>query len=53
MSRIAAIVPAWNEAGAIGGVVGEILAFDASIHVVVIDDASDDDTVPPPLGWES
>ena len=41
---IAAIVPAWNEAGAIGGVVDEILAFDPSIHVVVVDDASDDDT---------
>ena len=41
---IVAIVPAWNEAGAIGGVVDEILAFDPSIHVVVVDDASDDDT---------
>jgi glycosyltransferase involved in cell wall biosynthesis len=41
---IVAIVPAWNEAGAIGDVVDEILAFDASIHVVVVDDASDDDT---------
>ena len=41
---IVAIVPAWNEAGAIGGVVDEILAFDPTIHVVVVDDASDDDT---------
>ncbi|HEU4970853.1 MAG TPA: glycosyltransferase family 2 protein [Gaiellaceae bacterium] len=45
MSRIVAIVPAWNEAGAIGGVVDEILAFDSSIDVVVIDDASADETV--------
>jgi len=41
---VVAIVPAWNEAGAIGGVVDEILAFDPTIHVVVVDDASDDDT---------
>ena len=41
---IVAIVPAWNEAGAIGGVVDEILAFDPSIDVLVVDDASDDDT---------
>ena len=45
MSRIVAIVPAWNEAGAIGGVVDEILAFDSTIDVVVIDDASADETV--------
>jgi glycosyltransferase involved in cell wall biosynthesis len=45
VSRIVAIVPAWNEAGAIGGVVDEILAFDSSIDVVVIDDASADETV--------
>jgi hypothetical protein len=45
VSRIVAIVPAWNEAGAIGGVVDEILAFDSSIDVVVIDDASGDETV--------
>ena len=41
---VVAIVPAWNEAGAIGGVVDEILAFDPSIDVLVVDDASDDDT---------
>jgi hypothetical protein len=39
-----AIVPAWNEAGAIGRVVDEIRAADPAIHVVVVDDASDDDT---------
>ncbi len=43
--RVVAVVPAWNEAGAIGGVVDEILAFDPSIDVVVVDDASTDDTV--------
>jgi glycosyltransferase involved in cell wall biosynthesis len=41
---IVAIVPAWNEAGAIGGVVDEILAFDPGADVVVIDDASADET---------
>ena len=38
--RLVAIVPAWNESGAIGGVVDEIRAFDARIDVVVVDDAS-------------
>ena len=42
--RLVAIVPAWNESGAIGGVVDEIRAFDARIDVVVVDDASSDDT---------
>ena len=44
MTRVVAIVPAWNEAGAIGGVVDEIRAFDPTVHVVVVDDASEDDT---------
>jgi len=39
-----AIVPAYNEEGAIGGVIGEIRAFDPSFDVVVIDDASRDHT---------
>ena len=43
--RVVAVVPAWNEAGAIGGVVDEIRAFDPVIDVVVVDDASTDDTV--------
>jgi glycosyltransferase involved in cell wall biosynthesis len=43
-SRLVAVVPAWNEAGAIGGVVDEIRSFDPSIDVVVVDDASTDDT---------
>jgi len=42
--RLVAIVPAWNESGAIGGVVDEIKELDASIDVVVIDDFSTDDT---------
>ncbi len=42
--RLVAVVPAWNEEGAIGGVVEEIRAFDSSIEVVVVDDASTDDT---------
>lgn len=43
-SRIVAIVPAWNESGAIGNVVDEIKGFDSAIDVVVIDDCSTDDT---------
>jgi glycosyltransferase involved in cell wall biosynthesis len=43
--RLVAVVPAWNEAGAIGGVIDEIRAFDSRIDVVVVDDASTDDTV--------
>ena len=39
-----AVVPAWNEEGAIGRVVDEIRAFDAAATVVVVDDASVDGT---------
>ena len=42
--RTIAIVPARNEAGAIGGVVDEIRAFDPTLDVVVIDDGSTDAT---------
>ncbi len=42
--RIVAIVPAWNESGAIGAVVDAIRGFDPRIDVVVVDDASADDT---------
>jgi hypothetical protein len=42
--RLVAIVPAWNEAGAIGVVVDEVKGIDPRIEVVVIDDASSDDT---------
>jgi hypothetical protein len=42
--RTVAVVPAYNEAGAIGRVVDEIRAFDPLFDVVVVDDASSDDT---------
>ncbi len=42
--RLVAIVPAWNEAGAIAGVVDEVKGVDPTIEVVVVDDASSDDT---------
>jgi glycosyltransferase involved in cell wall biosynthesis len=41
---LVAIVPAWNEAGAIATVVGEIETVNPDIEVVVVDDASEDDT---------
>ena len=46
MSRdgLVAIVPAWNEAAAIGMVVDEIRSVRSDIEVVVVDDASLDDT---------
>ena len=40
LGRTVAIVPAYNEAGAVGKVVDEIRAFDPTIDVVVIDDGS-------------
>ncbi len=43
-SRVVAIVPAYNEEGAIGGVVEAIHAFDPSFDVVVVDDGSSDAT---------
>jgi glycosyltransferase involved in cell wall biosynthesis len=42
--RVVAIVPAWNEAEAIGPVVDGIRAVDAAIAIVVVDDASTDGT---------
>jgi glycosyltransferase involved in cell wall biosynthesis len=42
--RRVAIVPAYNEEQAIGGVVREIKAFDPGLDVVVIDDGSPDGT---------
>jgi hypothetical protein len=42
--RVAAIVPALNEAEVIGRVVEEIRAADPRIDVVVVDDASSDET---------
>jgi glycosyltransferase involved in cell wall biosynthesis len=43
-SRRIAIVPARNEAGAIGGVLAELRAFDPALDVVVVDDAASDRT---------
>jgi glycosyltransferase involved in cell wall biosynthesis len=43
-ARTIAIVPARNEAAAIGAVVGEIRAFDPSLEIVVVDDGSTDRT---------
>jgi glycosyltransferase involved in cell wall biosynthesis len=42
--RLVAVVPAWNEEGAIGKVVDEIRAFDPAADIVVVDDASTDAT---------
>jgi glycosyltransferase involved in cell wall biosynthesis len=42
--RVVAVVPAWNEAGAIGRLVDEIRAFDPTFDVLVVDDASTDAT---------
>ncbi len=42
--RIVAVVPAWNERDAIGRVVDAIHAFDSRVDVVVVDDASTDET---------
>lgn len=39
-----AIVPAYNEQGAVGGVIDEIRAFDPGFEIVVIDDGSRDRT---------
>jgi glycosyltransferase involved in cell wall biosynthesis len=43
-TRLVAVVPAWNEEEAIGRVVDEIRAFDPSLGIVVVDDASTDGT---------
>jgi glycosyltransferase involved in cell wall biosynthesis len=44
MSRLVAVVPAWNEEGIVGTVVDEITAAVPGIDVVVVDDASTDGT---------
>jgi glycosyltransferase involved in cell wall biosynthesis len=44
LGRIVAVVPAYNEAEIVGKVVDEIRAFDPAIDVVVVDDASTDET---------
>jgi glycosyltransferase involved in cell wall biosynthesis len=42
--RRLAIVPAFDEAGSVGGVVHELRSVDPDLHVVVIDDGSTDET---------
>jgi len=42
--RVVAVVPAWNESEAIGAVVDELAACDPDVDVVVVDDASTDET---------
>jgi len=42
--RRIAIVPAFNEEGAVGGVIDEIRAYDPGFDVVVVDDGSRDRT---------
>ncbi len=42
--RLVAVVPAWNEEGAIGRVVDEIRTFEPTATIVVVDDASSDET---------
>jgi glycosyltransferase involved in cell wall biosynthesis len=44
MTRLVAVVPAFDEEDAIGAVVAEIGAFDPAIDVVVVDDGSSDAT---------
>ena len=44
LGKIVAVVPAYDEAEVIGKVVDEIRAFDPAIDVVVVDDASADET---------
>jgi hypothetical protein len=43
-ARVVAVVPAYNESGAVGRVVDEIRAACPGAEVVVVDDASTDDT---------
>ena len=43
-SRLVTVVPAWNEEGAIAAVIKEIGGVGEDIEVVVVDDASTDDT---------
>ena len=42
--RRVAIVPAYNEAGSIAGVIDEIRGFDPELEIVVVDDGSTDST---------
>jgi len=46
VSRLLILIPAYNEQGAIGGVVNEAQAVMPGVQVLVVDDCSIDDTVP-------
>jgi glycosyltransferase involved in cell wall biosynthesis len=46
VSRLLILIPAYNEQGAIGGVVSEVQAVMPGVPVLVVDDCSVDDTVP-------
>ncbi len=46
MSGLLILIPAYNEQGAIGGVVSEVHAVMPGVPVLVVDDCSVDDTVP-------
>jgi glycosyltransferase involved in cell wall biosynthesis len=46
VSRLLILIPAYNEQGAIGGVVNEVQAVMPGTPVLVVDDCSVDDTVP-------
>jgi glycosyltransferase involved in cell wall biosynthesis len=42
--RVLVIVPAWNEADAVGGTIREIMAADSGYDILVVDDGSTDST---------
>jgi glycosyltransferase involved in cell wall biosynthesis len=46
VSGLLILIPAYNEQGAIGGVVSEVHAVMPGVQVLVVDDCSTDDTVP-------
>ena len=46
MSKLLILIPAYNEQGAIGGVVNEVHAVMPGVPVLVVDDCSVDETVP-------
>jgi glycosyltransferase involved in cell wall biosynthesis len=45
MKKLLILIPAYNEAGAIAGVVREVQAVYPDVHILVVDDASGDHTV--------
>jgi glycosyltransferase involved in cell wall biosynthesis len=45
VSKLLILIPAYNEEGAVGGVVGEVRAVMPDVPVLVVDDCSTDETV--------